>query len=150
MQRLLDMANRLDYTVFFCGLPGDLLACTVPDLRRVFIDSRLTHDEQIGHLAHEIGHIHHGHTCSRRRATAHLRANERQADRFAARVLIDPARYAELEAINPDPHHLAEELGVPIDYIRVYEADCLTRVRGITYTHARDGIGQWAHRVEVA
>ncbi|WP_309129448.1 ImmA/IrrE family metallo-endopeptidase [Microbacterium sp.] len=150
MQRLLDMANALGYAVYFCGLRGDLLACTVPALMRIFIDSRLTDSEQQGHLAHELGHVYHDHPCIRHPQTANEHAIERQADRFAARVLIDPIRYAELESVNPDQHYLADELGVPIEYVHVYEAHCLTRVRGVTYTHAREGVGQWAHRVEVA
>lgn len=150
MERVLELANRLGYVVFFCALPGDLLACTVHDMMRIFVDSRLTPAEQLAHLAHEVGHVHHGHPCDRHPRTAEARANERQADRFTARLLIDPARYAALEAINPDQHHLADELGVPVEYVAVYEKHCLTRVRGTTYTHAREGIHQWAHRAVVA
>ena len=69
---------------------------------------------------------------------------------FAARLLIDPKEYAALEAVNPDQHHLADELGIPVEYVQVFEADCLTRVRGTTYTHARHGLNQWAHRAHVA
>lgn len=150
MDRLLEIANRAGYAVFFCGMPGDLLASTVPELRRIFIDSRLTESEQLGHLAHELGHIHHLHPCTRRPRTKSELAIERQADRYAARLLIDPKQYAELEAVNPDQHFLADELGLPIEYIHVYEEDCLTRVRGTTYAHARHGLDQWAHRVDVA
>lgn len=150
MERATASANRLGYAVFVCALPGDMLACTVPAIKRIFIDCRLTDDEQRAHLWHEVGHIHHGHPCNKRACTAADRAIERQADRFAARMLIDPARYAALEAVNPDQHHLADELGVPVEYVYVYEQDCLTRVKGATYAHAREGIGQWAFRVEVA
>lgn len=150
MERLLKIANCFGFAVFFCGMPGDLLASTVHELRRIFIDCRLTADEQLGHLAHELGHLHHGHPCARHPKTPSELSNERQADRYAARILIDSTRYAELEAINPDQHHLAEELGIPVEYVHVYEQDCLTRVHGVTYAHAREGIGQWAHRAEVA
>lgn len=150
MERATKAANRLGYAVFVCALPGDILACTVPSIKRIFVDCRLTDDEQGAHLWHEVGHVYHGHPCDKHPRTVSGRANERQADRFAARMLIDPAKYAALEAVNPDQHHLAEELGVPVEYVHVYEQDCLTRVRGATYTHAREGVGQWAHRAEVA
>jgi Zn-dependent peptidase ImmA (M78 family) len=150
MERLLTIANDLGYAVFFCGMPGDLLASTVPSMRRIFVDSRLTDSEQRGHLAHELGHLHHMHPCARHPRGVGELANERQADRYAARLLIDPDEYAALEAVNPDQHHLADELGIPVEYVLVYESECLTRVQGATYTHARHGINQWAHRAAVA
>ncbi|HWU28957.1 MAG TPA: ImmA/IrrE family metallo-endopeptidase [Microbacterium sp.] len=150
MERATAAANQLGYAVMVIALPGDVLACTVPALKRIFVDCRLTEDEQRAHLWHEVGHVFHGHACDKHARTAQGRANERQADRFAARKLIDPAKYAALEAVNPDQHHLADELSVPVEYIHVYEQDCLTRVRGTVYTHAREGVGQWAHRAEVA
>lgn len=148
--RLLDLADRYDIAVMFCVLRGDLLACWVPSMRRIFVSSRLTDEEQEVQLAHELGHAHHGHPCAKHPTTPSELARERQADRFAARLLIDPAHYAVLEAVNPDQHQLAEELGVPVKLIYIFEEDCLTRVAGATYAHAREGIGQWAHRVEVA
>ncbi|WP_424937558.1 MULTISPECIES: ImmA/IrrE family metallo-endopeptidase [Bacteria] len=150
MRRLLDAANNHSYVVHFCGLPDDLLACTVPEMRRIFVDSRLTEDEQRGHLAHELGHLHTGDPCVKHPRTAAELARERRADRYAARLLIDPLTYARVEAINPDQHAIADELGIPVEYVHVFEQDCLTQVRGITYVHAKEGIGQWAHRGEVA
>lgn len=114
-----------------------------PDEDRIYFDARLTPSERRSVVAHELGHAHYGHRCD----TA---VTERQADRYAARLLIDPARYAELERVNPDHHYIAEELGVTVDVVYTYESECLTRVRGITYAHSRLGIGQWAYRQEVA
>lgn len=150
MRRLLEIANDQGYVVHFCGLPGDLLACTVPELRRIYVDSRLTNDEQHGHLAHELGHLHTGDPCVKHPTSATELARERRADRYAARALIEPREYARIESINPDQHAIAEELGIPVEYVLVFEEDCLTQLRGVTYTHARDGMRQWAHRAEVA
>lgn len=91
-------------------------------------------------LAHECGHAFYGHNCTQP-------SFERQARKYAATLLIDPIEYARLEAINPDQHWLAEEFGVTPRIIFDYETFCLSRVRGMTYTLPRIGIGQWAHLV---
>ena len=90
-------------------------------------------------LAHECGHAFYGHNCT-------SPAGERQARKYAATLLIDPEEYARLERINPDQHWLAEEFSVTPRIIFDYETFCLTRVRGVTYSRARMGVGQWAHR----
>jgi hypothetical protein len=90
-------------------------------------------------LAHECGHAFYGHNCT-------SPAGERQARKYAATLLIDPEEYARLERINPDQHWLAEEFSVTPRIIFDYEAFCLTRVRGVTYSRVRMGVGQWAHR----
>lgn len=97
-------------------------------------------------LAHECGHAFHDHVCRGARARD---AAERQANTYAARLLIDPAEYARLESINPDQHWLAEEFSVSSEAIFAYEEHCLTRLEGMTYSRARMGLGQWAHRAAV-
>lgn len=150
MHALLGLARDYDVRVVFSALPGDVLGCWLPRQHVIHIDDRLTPIEQRSVLAHELGHVHHGHLCGSMPAITRENTRERQADRFAARLLIRPAEYARLERINPDQHVLADELGVTVDLIHVYERHCLTRVRGLTYTHAREGLNQWAHRAEVA
>lgn len=61
-------------------------------------------------LAHELGHAWHGHDWTR----AHDRErDERQADAYAARLLISPTDYAFAERIvGCHPGALAKELGV--------------------------------------
>jgi len=61
-------------------------------------------------LAHECGHHWHGHDWTR----SHDRErDERQADAYAARLLIEAADYAAAERIvGPHPGALAKELGV--------------------------------------
>lgn len=150
MNALLDLARKYDVKVVRSALPGNVLGCWLPHQHTIHIDSRLTPTEQRTVLAHELGHVHHGHLCSSMPAIKADDANERQADTFAARLLIDPREYAHHERINPDRHEIADELGVTVELVHVYAHHCLTRVRGMTYTHAKHGIGQWAHRAEVA
>lgn len=113
-----------------------------PTEQRIYFDMRLTYCERRTTIAHELGHFHHNHDCS-------TRANERQADAYAARLLIDPHEYAALERINPDQHFLADELDVTVDIIFAYEEHCLTRVRGTTYARPKLGSGQWRYRAPV-
>ena len=150
MDALLDLARKYDVKVVRSVLPRNILGCWLPRQRTIHVDSRLTPIELRSVLAHELGHVHHGHLCDSMPSLGSDAGRERQADRFAARFLIDPGEYARLERVNPDQHFLADELGVTVDLIRVYERHCLTRVRGLTYTHAREGLGQYAHRAEVA
>ncbi|WP_433674808.1 ImmA/IrrE family metallo-endopeptidase [Microbacterium gorillae] len=146
LERLLVLAGQYDVVVYISKLRGDLLACWIPSMRRIFLEVRLTDDEQCYHLAHELGHVHLEHPCARTPSTPAELDRERQADRFAARVLIEAPTYARLEAVNSDQHYLADELGVPVKLLRVYEEDLLTKVRGVTYAQPREGVGQWAHR----
>lgn len=124
-------------------LDDDVLGYWSPDEGRIYWDLKLTPNERRTTIGHELGHLHYGHHCDSER-------NERQADRYATALLIDPAEYARLESFNPDRHYLADELAVTVELIEFYEQHCLTRVRGVTYTRARHGIRQWAHRLEYA
>ncbi|CAN7263340.1 ImmA/IrrE family metallo-endopeptidase [Microbacterium foliorum] len=124
-------------------LDEDVLGYWSPDEGRIYFDLQLTPDERDTTIAHELGHVHYGHRCDTER-------NERQADTFAASLLIDPRAYAQAEATNPDTHHIAEELGVTVELVEFFETNCLTRLHGVTYAHARHGSRQWAHRLEYA
>lgn len=150
MDRLLRLAERYGVVVSVTKLPPGVLAVWVPDLRRIYLDAGLTPMERLASLAHELGHVHRNHPCTRRKDSIINYDHERQADRFAASALIDAKRYAATERVNPDQHAIADELGVPVDLIYVFEEDILTKVRGVTYAHAREGLGQWEHRYEVA
>jgi len=107
--------------------------------RVITLNLGLTHPEQRSTLAHECGHAYFGHDCTDPVA-------ERRARKYAATLLIDPSEYARLERINPDRHWLAEEFAVTVDIIDDYEDLCLTPLHGVTYAHARDGVGQWSFR----
>ncbi|MFY9190204.1 MAG: ImmA/IrrE family metallo-endopeptidase [Lawsonella sp.] len=65
-------------------------------------------------LAHEIGHLHYGHKRRTRKA-------EKQANRYAARLLIDPTKYREAEAAyGTNVNKLAYELDVTPVIVRAY------------------------------
>lgn len=70
-------------------------------------------------LAHELGHAWHGHDWTR----AHDRErDERQADLYAARLLISRAEYAAAEQIvGCHPGALAKELGVTRRLIEIWQ-----------------------------
>lgn len=73
-------------------------------------------------LAHELAHAIHGDDPA---ATGWLRARqEARADRRAADWLIDPAAYAEAEAMHgPHPGALAAELGVTVHLVTVWRGN---------------------------
>lgn len=77
-------------------------------------------------LAHECGHWAHGHDWT----AAHDRPrDERQADAYAARLLITSAAYAEAEAlVGPHPGALARELGVTARLVDLWRRDYLAQV----------------------
>lgn len=64
-------------------------------------------------LAHELGHACHGHRDARPK-------HEVQADRFAARNMIDDDHAADLMRWIPDAHKLAAELGVTTRLMRTW------------------------------
>ncbi|WP_144795740.1 ImmA/IrrE family metallo-endopeptidase [Microbacterium paludicola] len=143
MLELVRFAASLGIELHASHLPEDVLGYYSPDESRIYFDLQLTPNERRTTIAHELGHAHYGHRCDTSR-------NELQADKYAATLLINPAEYADLETINPDRHFLADELAVTVELLEFYERHCLTRLRGVTYTRARHGIHQWAHRVEYA
>ncbi|MCK2024614.1 ImmA/IrrE family metallo-endopeptidase [Microbacterium sp. kSW2-24] len=125
--------------VHFWALPERIRGLYDHEERRIYLNLRLTPFERRSTLAHELGHAHYGHDCTSPRG-------EKQARSYAAGLLIDPEEYERLERINPDKHWLAEEFSVTPQIIHDYEHHFLTRLRGITYSRARMGVGQWAHR----
>ncbi|MGV0367096.1 ImmA/IrrE family metallo-endopeptidase [Corynebacterium parakroppenstedtii] len=70
-------------------------------------------------LAHELGHALNNHDS---RAEAWLRdRQEREADIFAANVLIDPSEYKNAELLyGPHPGAIAQELGVTVHLVQVW------------------------------
>lgn len=139
MRRLLAIAARYGLEVHGAHLNDGKLGCFIPDLRRIYFDLSLPMPERRTVLAHEIAHAHYGHDCD-------SEANERQADAFAAELLIDPEWYAELERINHDANWIAEEMNVAPYAIEDYRRYCLQRFGDVTYANARMGAAQWSHR----
>lgn len=70
-------------------------------------------------LAHEMGHWFHGHDWTR----DHDRlADERQADQYAAELLISPLEYAIAEQLHgPHPGAIAKELEVTRNLVTLWQ-----------------------------
>lgn len=70
-------------------------------------------------LAHEMGHWYYGHDWRREHDKAH---DERQADTYAAKLLISPAEYAAAEALHGSHvGALAAELAVPSRIVTLWQ-----------------------------
>lgn len=148
MRELIHHAALLGTRVHFAHIEDDteLLGYYSPLHKVIVIRLGLTHAQSRWVLGHELGHAFYDHRCHGMHSRG---AAERQANAYGARLLIDPSEYARLETINPDQHWLAEEFSVSVDAIFAYEQHCLTRLRGVTYSRARMGVGQWSHRQHV-
>lgn len=99
-------------------------------------------------LAHEISHFLRG---DRRSMFGHYDArDERLADEFAARLLIDVEEYrlAE-EKCGNYVEGIALELNVMDWVVEAFERT-LSRISNYVYVNARHGVGQWDARFEVA
>lgn len=85
------------------------------DARRhtIVLDAGLTPVERRCVLAHELGHAHHRHRSG-------SPANERVADAFAARLLVDPVALREASRWTHDPAELADELDLTEDVVLAY------------------------------
>lgn len=136
---LIRFAAARGIEIHVAHLGEDVLGYWSPDEGRIYYDFMLTPNEASVTVGHELGHAHYGHRCDSSR-------NEYQADHYAASLLIDPDAYAEIEALNPDQHHIADELSVTVELVDFFEQNCLTRLRGVTYVRARHGRSQAALR----
>lgn len=144
MRELVVHAASLGVAVHVAHLPHPYRGYYDAEKRMVVFDFNLTPIERRAVLAHELGHAFYDHRCRGDEDA------EAAADRYAARLLIDPAEYAEVEQLYTSVDAIAEELGVTPDLVRVFQERALTRLRGVTYTYSRMGAGQfqhaWAHQ----
>lgn len=148
LRDLIHHAGTLGVGVHFAPIEDapDLLGYFLPRHRIIVVRIGMTQPQSRFVLAHECGHAYYNHQCR----GVHVRDRaERQANAYAAKLLIDPVEYARLEAINPDQHWLADEFSVSVEAIFAYEEHCLTRLRGVTYAHSKHGAKQWGHRAAV-
>jgi len=120
-------------------LPAPKLGLWSPSESRIYFDMRLTPAERRSVVAHELGHAHHGHTCDGAK-------QERQADTYAALLLIAPGAYARLESIGLSITDIAEELDVTERIVTAYTTHCLSRIGDATYRRPKMGFGQWQFR----
>jgi Zn-dependent peptidase ImmA (M78 family) len=92
----------------------------------VLINDRRTLAQQRVTLAHECGHHVYGHDWTGRHDRER---DEREADTYAARLLISPEAFAEAEAlVGCRDNALARELNVQAHHITLWRADYLKRV----------------------
>ncbi|WP_137771849.1 MULTISPECIES: ImmA/IrrE family metallo-endopeptidase [unclassified Microbacterium] len=140
MRELLAMAARAGLEVHAIEMPEGDLGYYAHDERRIYFNLLCTPNERRCVIAHELGHHHFGHECE------DDPASERQADTYAATLLIDPDRYAELEKTSHHSEWIADEMSVTSELIEDYRRLCLQRLGNVTYVRPRMGVGQWAYR----
>lgn len=112
---LLDLCGDAGVEVGTARLPSGWLGAYDDRRRRILLARGLTPVEQRSVLAHELGH-------ALRMHVGGSAADERAAERFAARILIDPAALRAASAWVRDDVELADELGVTVDIVRAYLA----------------------------
>ncbi len=133
MKRLIAIAAGSDFRVRIATItPGIRGFIDYPN-RTIYISRRLTPAEMLCTLAHELGHMFHGHDCSRPGA-------EDQANAYACRLLIAADAYAKAERLSEYVEALADELGVTIEMIHHYQRFALQRVGTKTYARAPLGL----------
>ncbi|WP_313280967.1 ImmA/IrrE family metallo-endopeptidase [Timonella senegalensis] len=116
MEQILSFARREGYRVEFLPL-GAFAGLLMPG-RLILIDSQIPEWRQREAVAHELGHAWHGHD----RGIAHEDPDlERQADLYAARLLISPTEYALAEAICEHPGAIAKELMVSAELVTLWQ-----------------------------
>lgn len=133
MKELLHRAAALGVRVVMTHMPEGLLGGYSPIENRIYLDLGLTPCERRSVLAHELGHVYYGHTCDQGPNSP----IERQADTYAATLLVHPEDYAQLEQISPDVHYIAEELNVTPDTVHAFRRYVLQRLGARTYAGRR-------------
>ncbi|WP_408935962.1 ImmA/IrrE family metallo-endopeptidase [Corynebacterium marquesiae] len=112
---LIDVAQRRGYRIRWHR--GGPKAAWVPAQNAITVQIGMDDTTTLCSLAHELGHAHYGDP------PGHYGAHELRADRFAARLLINPTDYATTEAIyGPHPTLLAHELGVTVKVLKTWQS----------------------------
>lgn len=120
---LLDMATDMGVFVDFDDmgwLPVGHKGGWFPEHDLVLLREGLSHVEQLCTLAHELGHVHHGHTPGM--AGWWSVRQEMQADRWAAQLLVSPVEYEAAERLyGHEVSGVAYELGVTRHVVEVWQ-----------------------------
>lgn len=130
LKDLIAIAASFGIRLHAAHLPENVLGLYDHEASLIYFDLSLTPSEQRSVIAHELGHAYYGHE-------GESPVNERQADAFAAQLLVDPRDYAECEQINPDVHYIAEELSVTPTVIHNFRRYCLQKLGLRTYSRSR-------------
>lgn len=143
MESLFDIADRLGVRIEWAALrsrDGEYRH----DLCLIRLRYGMTERLERWTLAHEIGHALHGdmRTCNDRVSSK----QERRADEWAARHLIQLERYREVEALR-DGHvaSMAHDLGIVSRGIVSFQ-NVLERLGDHVYLKPQHGVGQFAAR----
>lgn len=144
LKYLLRYAASVGITVHAVHLEDGVLGEWYEEEREICVDLKLTPDEVVVTVAHELGHAHNGDRCE---GNAEV---EERANLFATQLLIKPARYAEAEREGLHQHDIAVKLGVSEAALELWLRSSILKLRGVTYARARMGVGQWLHRERIA
>lgn len=121
VEALIDVAQARGYRIRWHR--GGPKAAWVPRQNAITVQIGMDDATTLCSLAHELGHAHYGDP------PGHHGAHELRADRFAARLLINPHDYATTEAIyGPHPNLLAHELGVTVKVLKTWQSMAANRV----------------------
>lgn len=126
MKDLLRVAASMRVMVHLAHLEGDDLGGYDHEDRAILLRIGMTRAQTRSVLAHELAHAHYGHECDHG-------PEDRQADKYAAQLLISPERYAYAERVNPDEWAIAEELDVTVKVVRDYRRFCIQRIGSRAY-----------------
>lgn len=145
MHHLLQLADDLGINII--EHHGAHLGGYRPGENTIRLSPRLPRRTARSVLAHELAHHVLGH---RPTDFGPVRARqERAANEWAAKHLIDPGRYAEVEQLR-DGHlaSMAHDLDVAPELVAAYRA-ILERIGDTVYVDGKMGAGQYAHRSEI-
>lgn len=105
-----------DYGLTVAWHKGAPKAAWIPEISTISLQHGLDDAETLCALAHELGHAYHGDPAG------HDHIHEHRADVFAAKLLIVPEHYAQLESVyGAHPARLAIELGVTRHLVEVWQ-----------------------------
>lgn len=111
---LIDVAERRGYRILWHH--GGVKAAWQPHRHVITLRLGMTDTATVCSLAHELGHAHYDDP------PGHYGAHELRADRFAAKLLINPDDYRIIEhTYGPHPARLAHELGVTVKVLKTWQ-----------------------------
>lgn len=146
--QLLDLAADIGVQVDYGRLLYERDGVWVPKLRLIRLRPGMHARLHRCVLAHELGHAVHGDLPNPLGSTPDFQ--ERRAEMWAARRLINPEDYKRAEAeCEGHAGAIAVELGIMRSTVVAYQA-LLLRAEDFTYVARRMGSGQWAARVLAA
>lgn len=144
MELLFDIADQLDVVVEFAPLAnrdGEYR----DDLRRIRLREDMSERLMRWKFGHELGHAVHGHRPDMFGGTS--ARQEREANEWAARLLIDLDRFREIELLRGGHvASMAHDFGIVSDGILAFQR-MLERLGDNVYLKPQHGAGQYANKI---